>query len=102
GHPDARHPRLHAEPRVPAPGALLASMASWRSRVVGISLKERTRHMAATQTTNAAPSNLATMVHLATMESTQLLTETRSALLLVDVQNRFIYGSSEAEPSSSA
>jgi nicotinamidase-related amidase len=38
------------------------------------------------------------MVRLATIPPAQLLAETRSALLLVDVQNRFIFGASEASP----
>jgi nicotinamidase-related amidase len=36
------------------------------------------------------------MLRLATMPAVQLLAETRSALLLIDVQNRFIFGSETA------
>jgi nicotinamidase-related amidase len=41
---------------------------------------------------------LAEMVRLATIPAAQLLAETRSALLLVDVENRFIFGSDPASP----
>jgi ureidoacrylate peracid hydrolase len=47
---------------------------------------------------DAVPASLREMVRLATMPAAQLLAETKSALLLVDVQNRFIYGASEATP----
>jgi nicotinamidase-related amidase len=39
------------------------------------------------------------MVRLATIPAAELLAETRSALLLVDIQNRFIYGPSEGSSS---
>lgn len=42
------------------------------------------------------------MARLATIPPTQLLAETRTALLLVDVQNRFIFGSSEQSPATTA
>lgn len=44
------------------------------------------------------PMDIAETVRLATIPARQLLTETRSALLLVDVQNRFIFGASESDP----
>jgi maleamate amidohydrolase len=44
----------------------------------------------------------AEMARLATIPAAELLAETRSALLLVDVQNRFIFGTSEATPASTA
>ena len=46
----------------------------------------------------ARTQDLAEMVRLATIPAAQLLAETRSALLLVDVQNRFIFGTSEHSP----
>jgi nicotinamidase-related amidase len=49
---------------------------------------------------HGTPMALPEMVRLATMPALQLLAETRSALLLVDVQNRFIFGASEATPAS--
>ena len=42
----------------------------------------------------ARTTDLAEMVRLATIPAGQLLAETRAALLLVDVQNRFIFGPS--------
>lgn len=48
------------------------------------------------------PIALPDMVQLATMPAATLLAETRSALLLVDVQNRFIFGASEASPAPTA
>jgi nicotinamidase-related amidase len=42
------------------------------------------------------------MVRLATIPTAQLLAETRSALLLVDVENRFIFGSDPASPAPTA
>jgi nicotinamidase-related amidase len=49
------------------------------------------------------PMTTADMVRLATMPAAQLLAETRSALLLVDVQNRFIFGAAgERDPAPSA
>ncbi|HEY1981008.1 MAG TPA: isochorismatase family cysteine hydrolase [Xanthobacteraceae bacterium] len=48
------------------------------------------------------PLDIAEMVRLATIPATQLLAETRSALLLVDVQNRFIFGASESNPAPTA
>lgn len=42
--------------------------------------------------------DLTEMVRRATIPPAQLLAETKSALLLVDVQNRFIYGPNEAAP----
>ena len=47
------------------------------------------------------PISLGEMVRLATIPAADLLAETRSALLLVDVQNRFIYGASEEKPAPS-
>jgi nicotinamidase-related amidase len=44
------------------------------------------------------PLALSELVRLATMPAAELLKETKSALLLVDVQNRFIFGESEAAP----
>jgi len=44
------------------------------------------------------PMDMPEMLRLATIPAVQLLAETRSALLLVDVQNRFIFGASEASP----
>jgi nicotinamidase-related amidase len=49
-----------------------------------------------------SPLSTADMVRLATIPASQLLAETRSALLLVDVQNRFIFGASESEPAPTA
>jgi biuret amidohydrolase len=49
---------------------------------------------------DAGPISLREMVRLATIPAAELLAETRSALLLVDVQNRFIYGTSETAPVS--
>jgi nicotinamidase-related amidase len=49
-----------------------------------------------------APLGVAAMVRLATLPAAQLLAETRSALLLVDVQNRFIFGASESDPAPTA
>lgn len=46
----------------------------------------------------ANPLSQPEMVRLATIPPLELLAETRSALLLVDVQNRFIFGASEAVP----
>jgi ureidoacrylate peracid hydrolase len=54
------------------------------------------------ETRQGGPMKLAEMVRLATMPATQLLAETRSALLLVDVQNRFIFGASESTPAPTA
>lgn len=42
------------------------------------------------------------MLRLATIPAAQLLAETRAALLLVDVQNRFIFGASETSPAPTA
>jgi isochorismate hydrolase len=50
------------------------------------------------QAKQTLPMDMPEMVRLATIPATQLLAETRSALLLVDVQNRFIFGASEASP----
>ena len=50
---------------------------------------------------NPRAASLGEMVRLATIPAAELLAETRSALLLVDVQNRFIYGTSEANPAPS-
>lgn len=50
---------------------------------------------------DAGTMSLREMVRLATIPAAELLAETRSALLLVDVQNRFIYGTSEAKPAPS-
>ncbi len=44
------------------------------------------------------PAGLAEMVRLARLEATALLAETRSALLLVDVQNRFLYEAARRTP----
>lgn len=49
-----------------------------------------------------APMALPEMVRLATMPALQLLAETRSALLLVDVQNRFIFGTDDKSPAPTA
>jgi nicotinamidase-related amidase len=49
-----------------------------------------------------APLDVAAMVRLATIPAVQLLAETRSALLLVDVQNRFIFGARESDPAPTA
>ena len=54
--------------------------------------------MSLVETSHARPAGLADMVRLATMPAVRLLAETRSALLLVDVQNRFIFGTTEAAP----
>jgi maleamate amidohydrolase len=48
------------------------------------------------------PAGLAAMVELAQMEPAALLAQTRSALLLVDVQNRFLYEDSVDRPASTA
>ena len=45
-------------------------------------------------------SNLKKIVRQATVPAVELLAETRSALLLVDVTNRFIVGSSLESPAS--
>jgi ureidoacrylate peracid hydrolase len=50
------------------------------------------------QAKQTLPMDMPEMVRLATIPATQLLAETQSALLLVDVQNRFIFGASEASP----
>jgi nicotinamidase-related amidase len=50
---------------------------------------------------DAGTMSLREMVRLATIPAAELLAGTRSALLLVDVQNRFIYGTSESTPSPS-
>ncbi len=47
---------------------------------------------------HAGPMELPELVRRATIPAAQLLAETRSALLLVDVQNRFIYGPTEGAP----
>lgn len=44
------------------------------------------------------PPTLPELVRLATIPAASLLKETKSALLLVDVQNRFIFGMNEAAP----
>jgi ureidoacrylate peracid hydrolase len=49
-------------------------------------------------TSNMPPMSLPEMVRLATIPAEQLLAETRSALLLVDVQNRFIFGTNKDSP----
>jgi nicotinamidase-related amidase len=46
--------------------------------------------------------SLEAMVRLATLDATQLLAETRSALLLVDVQNRFLFGANESDAAPTA
>jgi nicotinamidase-related amidase len=46
--------------------------------------------------------DLPEMVRLATIPAAQLLAETQSAFLLVDVENRFIFGASETSPASTA
>src|SRR3954470_13875441 len=48
------------------------------------------------------PAGLAAMVELAQMTPAALLARTRGALLLVDVQNRFLYEDSEDRPASTA
>jgi ureidoacrylate peracid hydrolase len=58
--------------------------------------------MPPSQATNPTSLNLDAMVRLATIPPIELLAETRSALLLVDVQNRFIFGASEASPAPTA
>lgn len=50
---------------------------------------------------DAGTMSLREMVRLATIPAAELLAETRSALLLVDVQNRFIHGTSESNPAPS-
>jgi len=57
--------------------------------------------MTATDIAPAAMS-LEEMTRLATNDAAELLAETTSALLLVDVQNRFIFGASEATPAITA
>lgn len=52
------------------------------------------------KSTHTAPTEMAEMVRLATLPAARLLAETRSALLLVDVQNRFIFGASETSSAS--
>jgi nicotinamidase-related amidase len=54
--------------------------------------------MAFSKSQHGAPMDLPEMVQLATMPAAQLLARTRSALLLVDVQNRFIFGTDEKSP----
>lgn len=56
--------------------------------------------MSTSQTTHTQPIDTTEMARLATIPATQLLAETRAALLLVDVQNRFIFGTNEATPAS--
>jgi ureidoacrylate peracid hydrolase len=58
--------------------------------------------MSVAQASHALPLDMPEMVRLATIPPVQLLAETRSALLLVDVQNRFIFGTSEASPAPTA
>jgi nicotinamidase-related amidase len=58
--------------------------------------------MSASQALHALPMEAMEMVRLATIPPAKLLAETRSALLLVDVQNRFIFGASETSPGPSA
>src|ERR1700756_1901040 len=58
--------------------------------------------MSVAEALHTSPMVLPELVRLATMPAAQLLAETRSALLLVDVQNRFIFGSSEADPAATA
>jgi nicotinamidase-related amidase len=58
--------------------------------------------MSTAQATQVFPMDMSEMLRLATIPATQLLAETRSALLLVDVQNRFIFGASEASPAPTA
>jgi len=58
--------------------------------------------MSTTEMAHTAPASLAEMVRLATIPPARLLAETRSALLLVDVQNRFIFGTDPKALSPSA
>lgn len=58
--------------------------------------------MSIAEATHSFPMALPEMVRLATIPASQLLKETRSALLLVDVQNRFIFGADPAAPGPSA
>lgn len=58
--------------------------------------------MTIAEATHPFPMALPEMVRLATIPAAQLLAETRAALLLVDVQNRFIFGSNPAAPGPSA
>jgi nicotinamidase-related amidase len=58
--------------------------------------------MTAAEVPHIVTEELAEMVRLATIPPTRLLAETRAALLLVDVQNRFIYGTSESAPAPTA
>jgi biuret amidohydrolase len=58
--------------------------------------------MSTAQATHTLPMDMPEMLRLATIPVTQLLAETRSALLLIDVQNRFIFGTSEAAPAPTA
>lgn len=52
--------------------------------------------------THLLPVGLPEMVRLATIPAAQLLAETRSALLLVDVENRFIFGPNQSSPAPTA
>ena len=58
--------------------------------------------MSTAPATHTFPMTMPEMVRLATIPPAQLLAETRSALLLVDVQNRFIFGPNPAAPGPSA
>lgn len=58
--------------------------------------------MSITEAPRTAAMDLAEKVRLATMPAVRLLAETRSALLLVDVQNRFIFGAAEPAPGATA
>lgn len=50
----------------------------------------------------ATPMPLTEMARLATIPAAQLLAETRSALLIVDVQNRFVYGHGATAPTDAS
>jgi nicotinamidase-related amidase len=67
-----------------------------------VSLSEVASIRPTTASDDAGTMSLREMVRLATIPAAELLAETRSALLLVDVQNRFIYGASEATPAPTA
>jgi nicotinamidase-related amidase len=58
--------------------------------------------MSITEAPRTVAESLAEKVRLATIPAVRLLAETRSALLLVDVQNRFIFGTSEASSATPA
>lgn len=54
--------------------------------------------MSASQVQYPAPKDLPELVRLAAVPAAELLAETRSALLLVDIQNRFIFGPIKGAP----